>query len=544
MLFEQFCYDLLSEMKFINLNWRKGTGFSSSPADHGRDIECQHTHDDVDGQIYLETWFVECKHYQQGVPPDKIQGALAWATAERPDKLLIIASNFLSNPTKDHLESYTRNNIPTFRIKYWEKPDLERLSLDKPRLLRKYKLVNDTSSVKEYVVARFLQDFIDFETTLRLVILVLRIKAPQSQFASVVRMWQLFTTFAGGIDKQYDTIVKEAIDVRNKYVHGVDVPYTAEDFANLMDRLGTVSVFIRRYGLYNASLIDERKEIDEAIAQIRDDLKKESKAWLLLDKAHETPDNDLLKAESLVEEAVELLPEVKQEEYKQLGVRMAHAVVYNSARFDVPNGTTQFFGMYNNDNKEQLLSRASRYLEETVLHVASPDAEGLLYLACMYGYQQRFDAMITVISKAVNLDGTIREQFQEPLRLLALLHACGSDQTKIEQLGKETGVPPVTKEAFCDFIREFDFEGYSGYIKWIAVKKPHASGERGICIIKISPPYVQNKGLVYAFSQPLVNWTAEGIVSVNSLVPVEDLYNPLAQSFILFHPVSREYLYL
>src|SRR5260221_472701 len=83
---------------------------------------------------------VKCKHYQQGVPPDKIQAAVARATAERPDNHLIIASNFLSNPTKDHLESYTRNNIPTFRIKYWEKPDLERLSLDKPRLLRKYKL--------------------------------------------------------------------------------------------------------------------------------------------------------------------------------------------------------------------------------------------------------------------------------------------------------------------------------------------------------------------------------------------------------------------
>src|SRR5260370_41158130 len=69
---------------------------------------------------------VECKHYQQGVPPDKIQGALAWATAERPDKLLIIASNFLSNPNKDHLESFIRNNKPSFRIKYWEKPDLEK----------------------------------------------------------------------------------------------------------------------------------------------------------------------------------------------------------------------------------------------------------------------------------------------------------------------------------------------------------------------------------------------------------------------------------
>ncbi len=250
--FEQFCYDLLAELKFINLNWRKGTGYAASPADHGRDIECQQTHEDIDGQVYLETWFVECKHYQQGVPPDKIQGALAWATAERPDKLLIIASNFLSNPTKDHLESYIRNNKPTFRIKYWEKPDLERLSQDKPKLLKKYKLVEDTSSVKEFVGIRFLQDFINFEINLRLVLLALHIDIPRSHLASVAMMWQLFTTVARDIDTQYDAIVKEAVKARNKYVHGLDTSYTAETFADLTDHLEAVSDFVRSYGIGHA----------------------------------------------------------------------------------------------------------------------------------------------------------------------------------------------------------------------------------------------------------------------------------------------------
>jgi hypothetical protein len=162
----------------------------------------------------------------------------------------------------------------------------------------------------------------------------------------------------------------------------------------------------------------------------------------------------------------------------------------------------------------------------------------------MYGYQQRFDEMMMVISRAVSLDGTIREQFQEPLRLLALLQACGSDQAKIEKLGSEIGIPPVTKGTFCDFIRNFDFEGYHGYIKWIAVKEPFAPGDRGICIIKISPPYPQYNGLVYAFSQSLVSGAVEEIVSAHTLVSVEDLYDALAQSFILFYPVPREYLYL
>ncbi len=250
--FEQFCYDLLFELKFINLNWRKGTGYSSSPSDRGRDIECQHMHEDIDGSVYLETWFIECKHYQQGVPPDKIQGALAWATAERPDKLLIIASNFLSNPNKDHLESFIRNNRPSFRIKYWEKPDIERLSQDKPKLLKKYKLIDDTSTIKEYVEARFLRDFISFETNLLLVLLALRIDIPRNQVTSVLRMWQLLTQSAEDIDEQYSTVVKQAVNARNKYVHGVEVSYTAEDFAELTNRFEVVSNFIRRYGISHA----------------------------------------------------------------------------------------------------------------------------------------------------------------------------------------------------------------------------------------------------------------------------------------------------
>src|SRR5437016_2925642 len=98
--FEEFCYDLLGEIGFTNRNWRKGTGLSSSPSDRGRDIECEKDMIDPVGNKYPEKWFVECKHYQRGVPPERLQGILAWANAERPNHVLIIASNFLSNPAK------------------------------------------------------------------------------------------------------------------------------------------------------------------------------------------------------------------------------------------------------------------------------------------------------------------------------------------------------------------------------------------------------------------------------------------------------------
>jgi hypothetical protein len=137
--FEEFCYDLLGEIGFINRSWRKGTGLTSSPSDRGRDIECDREVPDPAGNKYLEKWFVECKHHKKGVSPDKLQGVLTWATAERPDHVLIIVSNFLSNAAKDYLEDYKNKNTPPFRIHGpWERPDLERLTVGKSRLLRKY----------------------------------------------------------------------------------------------------------------------------------------------------------------------------------------------------------------------------------------------------------------------------------------------------------------------------------------------------------------------------------------------------------------------
>jgi hypothetical protein len=98
----------------------------------------QHERIDLDDARHLETWFVDCKHYTKGVPPEKLQGLLAWAQAERPDVALFIASGFLSNPAKDYLHEYELNNRPPFRIKYWERPTLERLATAHEALIRRY----------------------------------------------------------------------------------------------------------------------------------------------------------------------------------------------------------------------------------------------------------------------------------------------------------------------------------------------------------------------------------------------------------------------
>ncbi len=119
--FEDFVFDLLGALKFTNVDWRKGTPKKTSPADRVRDIVAQQLLEDVDGSKHLETWFVDCKHFKRAVPPAELHNLLTWAEAERPDIALFAVSGFLSNPAKDHVEAYKRNNRPAFKIKYWVK---------------------------------------------------------------------------------------------------------------------------------------------------------------------------------------------------------------------------------------------------------------------------------------------------------------------------------------------------------------------------------------------------------------------------------------
>lgn len=128
--FEECCFDLLTECGFINVDWRKGTAKNASPSDRGRDITAEFHRDDVDGHQYVETWFVDCKHYKRGVPPEALQGTITWAQSERPSTVLFIASGYLSNSAKDWIATYAKTD-PPFRIRVWELPQLRRLLADR-----------------------------------------------------------------------------------------------------------------------------------------------------------------------------------------------------------------------------------------------------------------------------------------------------------------------------------------------------------------------------------------------------------------------------
>lgn len=127
--FEAFCFDLLRACGYHNVDWRKGTALDSSPADRGRDIVAHLDRTDADGYRYTETWFVDCKHYQRGVPPDALHGTIAWAQAERPSVVLFIASGYLTNGAKDWLDRIRQQN-QGFRVRVWELPQLRQLLTD------------------------------------------------------------------------------------------------------------------------------------------------------------------------------------------------------------------------------------------------------------------------------------------------------------------------------------------------------------------------------------------------------------------------------
>ena len=140
------------------MDWRKGTPKQASPADRGRDIVAQVDRIDVDGSKHVETWFIDCKHYAKGVPPEALQGLLTWAQAERPHVVLVIASGFLSNAAKDYLRSYEENNRPPFRIKHWERPVLDKLTRGNRELLERF-LLGGVRSQSEIIAAE--QEFFD-----------------------------------------------------------------------------------------------------------------------------------------------------------------------------------------------------------------------------------------------------------------------------------------------------------------------------------------------------------------------------------------------
>lgn len=142
--FEQLCFELLGAMGYENCDWRKGTAKLASPADDGCDILCQWSARYPDGTVAIEEWAVECKHCRDGagVPTRELLGVLGFAMAEKPGKVLLITSGFLSNAAKEHIRKIHAGR-PGYAILHWEEPTLRRLLKQHPILIKKFGLRNN-----------------------------------------------------------------------------------------------------------------------------------------------------------------------------------------------------------------------------------------------------------------------------------------------------------------------------------------------------------------------------------------------------------------
>ncbi|WP_326999182.1 restriction endonuclease [Comamonas testosteroni] len=128
--FEELCFDLLMEQGFRKLIWRQGG------ADSGRDI--QGTREVVSGLIepFEETWFFECKRYENGVPPEDLNSKITWADAERPKHLVFFISSYITNNARTWLDAIRRDKF--YEVHLIEGKQLQHLVLNSPSLIARY----------------------------------------------------------------------------------------------------------------------------------------------------------------------------------------------------------------------------------------------------------------------------------------------------------------------------------------------------------------------------------------------------------------------
>ena len=297
-----------------------------------------------------------------------------------------------------------------------------------------------------------------------------------------------------------------------------------------------------------------RKEAATQYAEAAQEIKKardEARAENILLSANKFA-TSLIEKETQVNEAVTLCPNFKQREYRQLGLEMGAAVIGNvdyikwqSMRMAGYAFEAPLFQLpLEEEERTFFIDHAIRYLRETVLHPANTDAQGLLYLACMYGCRHQYDEMMEVLDKASQISQIVqamKAEFRERPMMLILVDACGSDQTKIERLRGMLNLPRTTEQFFCEYVKEFPLKTHqlpAPYIEWIAVRKPEAAGESSTFIIKITPPYPSNQEKVDAFPTTSDGRYHTPIVPSENRVSIEELYTILTSLFILFCPIA------
>lgn len=116
--FEELVLALVQSKFPVRAEFRKG------PADKGRDIQAWFRNKDAIGLESEELYFFEAKHHMAGVSPDHISGALSWAQAEQPNTLVFVISSHLTNPCRDNIAAWQKNNARV-KVAIWERNNIE-----------------------------------------------------------------------------------------------------------------------------------------------------------------------------------------------------------------------------------------------------------------------------------------------------------------------------------------------------------------------------------------------------------------------------------
>lgn len=285
---------------------------------------------------------------------------------------------------------------------------------------------------------------------------------------------------------------------------------------------------------------DAKIEVTEALrASIHNDMQKINEAQIILlevNRFYKMPDS-FTDAERLVKKVVEIWPDFRQKEFMRLGIEMGKAVIHGYFPV-VPGDVIDPANMLREDEIVWLKINAINYLRETVLIGDSPDKDGLLYLACIFGYQKDYHEMIKVIDIANYNNVDIKEDFREAFKLSALLRACGSDRNKLVKLGRKIELAlPAMRDAFCNSLRNIDLTGINNYIPWIAVKKPNNPSEGEIFMIKIyAQDGIDGRRKVNAVYHKRGDDTrSEAIATAVNRISIEELFDGLNPLFYLIY---------
>lgn len=156
--FEELCFDLLLKYNFHSLQWRQGG------SDGGRDIEAKYTHTNPLLGSYDEVWYIECKHYTNGLNVRQLSDKLTLASVDQLDHFLLFTSSYLTKDTWEWLEK--KRPQLNFKIHVIEYKTLKKKILAFPELISSYFSNEVTKMVRELLKQWVFNDFLPSVQTL------------------------------------------------------------------------------------------------------------------------------------------------------------------------------------------------------------------------------------------------------------------------------------------------------------------------------------------------------------------------------------------